>query len=121
MSGPESLRRQDRIRRRVDYQRCYRKGHRLYGSLLTVHAIRSTEGGPRLGTTAMRKVGPAVVRQRLRRRTKEIFRRWPGRASLPAKDIVVHFKPAAAQATFAELRDELQSLLARISARNREN
>ena len=116
----ETFRRDDRIRKRVDYQRCYREGSRHFAPLVTVHVHPSPAGGPRLGITATRRVGGSVVRQRLRRRTREIFRRWEGRADLPEVDIVVHLRPAAAEASFEQLRDQIEKLLRRVGSRERE-
>lgn len=107
----ERLARADRVRRRADYLRCYREGRRLHGALATLHAAPNREGHPRLGVTASRKVGGAAVRQRLRRRVREVYRRWEGRGRLPAADLVVNLKPAAAAAGFEELREELERLL----------
>ena len=107
----ERLGRADRVRRRADYLRCYREGRRLHGALATLHAAPNREGHPRLGVTASRKVGGAAVRQRLRRRVREVYRRWEGRGRLPAADLVVNLKPAAAAAGFEELREELERLL----------
>jgi len=112
--GGQSFGREDRIRKRPDYQRCYREGRRHFAPLVTVHVHSSPTGSPRLGITATRKVGGSVVRQRLRRRTREIYRRWSGRADLPAVDIVVHLRPSAAQSSFDELRGQIEKLLARI-------
>jgi ribonuclease P protein component len=55
-------------------------------------------------------VGGAVVRNRLKRRAREIYRRWNGRRQLPALDIVLHFKTTAREASFEELETELQRL-----------
>ena len=71
--------------------------------------------GPRLGTTVSRKVGGAVTRNRVRRRIKEIYRRWKGREELPALDLVVHAKPQAGGADFTRLSRELESHLRRAS------
>lgn len=49
----------------------------------------------RLGCAVSRKVGGAVVRNRVRRLIKECFRR--SAATLPAIDLVVIAKPNAAQ------------------------
>jgi len=57
--------------------------------------------------TVSRKVGRAVVRVKLKRRFREIYRRWPQRKDLPPLDFVVHAKPSAARATFEELQRDL--------------
>lgn len=56
-------------------------------------------------------MGNSVVRHRLKRWIKETYRRWNGRAALPPLDLIVHLKPAARQASFEELRGEVQRLL----------
>jgi len=48
-----------------------------------------------------------VIRHLMKRRAREIYRCWPGRKGLPAVDLVVHLKPAAATAPFAQLQSEL--------------
>lgn len=63
-----------------------------------------------MGITASRKVGSAVVRVRLKRRIREIYRRWEERASLPALDLIVHLKPEAGKSDFVSLRQELTRL-----------
>jgi ribonuclease P protein component len=62
--------------------------------------------------TATRKIGNAVVRNRLRRRCREVYRRYRRRADLPALDIVVNLKPRAAVADFDETRRQLERQLA---------
>ena len=82
----ERFRRSQTLRRTNDYRRCYADGRR--------------------------KGGNAVARHRLKRWAREIYRRWPERASLPAADLIAHFKPGAAGANFADFRRELERLLA---------
>jgi len=65
----------------------------------------------RLGITASRKVGSSVVRQKVKRRIRELFRRWPGRSALESIDVVVHVKPEAGSARFPLLRLDLERLL----------
>ena len=111
----ERLARGATLRASADYRRCYREGTRRQGSLVTLHVWRRAEpanpSSARLGMTASRKVGNAVVRNRLKRWTREFYRRWPERGSLPGADLVIHFKPAAAQASHAALERELATLL----------
>src|SRR6476660_6874100 len=96
----ERLRPAERLRRRADYLRCYRTGRRRHGSLAILYFVPNQLEGPRLGITASRKVGKAVVRHRLKRRIKEIYRRWPHRSQLPALDLVIHLKPEARESDF---------------------
>lgn len=77
---------------------------------MTLFAAPAPADHPRLGITATRKVGSAVVRNRLKRRVREIYRRWSGRSELPAVDLVVHLKPQAARASFEELESDLTKL-----------
>lgn len=113
--GPgERLPREHTLRRSADYLRCYRRGRRLRGALARVHYAPNEVAHPRLGITASRKVGKAVVRNRLKRRIREIYRRWPERSELPAVDLVVHVEPAAAAGSRRELSGELDALLRRV-------
>jgi len=107
----ERLTSEERLRRRTDYLRCYRTGRRRHGPLAILYFVPNQLGHPRLGITASRKVGKAVVRHRLKRRIKEVYRRWRDRGKLPALDLVVHLKPEAGKSDFPELRSELLRLL----------
>lgn len=107
----ERLRPEDRLRRTQEYRRCYRQGRRRHGKLLSLHHVSNELRRPRFGMTASRRVGGAVVRNRLKRRIREIVRRWPRRQELESRDIVVHLKPEAAEATWAALKEELERLL----------
>lgn len=110
----ERLTRRDRLRQRRDYQRCYRRGRRRSGAHLILYVAENGLGSPRLGTTLSRKVGNSVVRHRIKRRLREIYRRSEVRAVLPAVDIVVHVRPGCGDLDFADLRRELESLLAEV-------
>lgn len=101
----------EKVRRRADYLRCYRTGRRRHGPLATLHFVPNELGHPRLGITASRKVGKAVVRQRLKRRIREVYRRWDRRHALPALDLVMHLKPEAGKSDFRMLQAELLRLL----------
>ncbi len=107
----ERLSRHHRLRQRGDFLRCYRRGGKRRGSLATLHFHPNEQRAPRLGITASRKVGKAVLRHRVKRQVREIFRRFPGRRALPAVDIVVHLWPSVARAEFPALQSELERLL----------
>ena len=110
--GPQGLAPEERLRRRQDYLRAYRTGRRRGGRFATLFYVSNDTGTARLGITASRKVGKSVVRQRLKRRVREIYRRWERRRDLPPFDLVVNLKPTAAEGSFPELRRELERQLA---------
>jgi len=108
-----------RIRSSRDYRRVYRRGWRLHGQFAVFHVRRNDTDHARLGLTAGRRVGGAVARNRLRRRVREHYRQVVGRERLPAVDVVVHLKPAAAAAerrTFYRELDRLFETVARQDA-----
>jgi len=107
----ERLLPRERLRRRADYLRCYRTGRRRHGEVAILYFAPNPLGHPRLGITASRKVGDAVARHRIKRRIKEIYRRWQERTSLPSMDLVVHLKPEARGVEWGALRAETLSLL----------
>lgn len=108
---PERLERRETLRLTEDYRRCYASGRRRGGSYFLLYFLPNEAERPRLGLTASARVGPSVARHRLKRWGRELFRRYPRRAALPAVDCVIHFKPDAARAAFPEFRLEFERLL----------
>jgi ribonuclease P protein component len=75
-------------------------------------------GGPasvsRFGISVKKALGGAVVRNRIRRRIREILRR--NKTEIPSGwDIVIHPRRSVAQAPFAPLEAELVRLLRTIA------
>jgi len=109
----ERLPRAARVRLRTDYLAIQNKGRRVGGTNLMVFALA---GRGRMGITVSRKVGGAVVRNRVKRWIRECYRRsrgdFPGRV-----DFVVVARPAAADAGHAGICRELAGLARRLGAR----
>lgn len=102
---PESFPHRVRIVKSSDYRRLYREGRKVHSERLVLFGRENASGHHRLGLTVSRKVGGAVVRNRVKRLLREIFRR--SAAEIPSHyDILVNAKPACAGAGYAELRDE---------------
>lgn len=73
--------------------------------------LRRQDGGPsRLGVTASRKVGRAVVRNRVKRLVREFFRQYASSIQPPV-DVVVIARPQAAKLKFDEVKRDLASAL----------
>jgi ribonuclease P protein component len=98
------------LRRRADFDRVFRQGRHHSSRLMALRSVAN--GGPltRLAVSASKRVGNAVVRNRVRRRLKEAFRCLPLNEGY---DIVIVPRPEAAKASFGALKEELTLLLKR--------
>lgn len=126
----------NRLRSAEDFRRTVRRGTRAGGELLVLHLITDPErdeeripgldrsvptreaaaSGARIGFVVARSVGPAVTRNRVKRRLRHLIRERLG--SLPGSGVlVIRAQPAAAQASYAELGAEIDRLLERIQAK----
>jgi ribonuclease P protein component len=113
-----------RLRRRQDFAVALRRGpgsvrvarRTLVASLTVVPDPPADRSSALAGFVVSRAVGPAVVRNRVRRRLRHLVRdRLP---ELPASGrLVVRALPPAAEATSSELRADLDDALARAIAR----
>jgi len=63
-----------------------------------------------------RACGPAVTRNRLRRRIREILRRLDDSSALPTGMLLIGARPAATELTFDQLRWEVEALIASLPA-----
>ncbi|WP_081615423.1 ribonuclease P protein component [Nocardioides sp. Iso805N] len=93
-----------------------RQGRRAGSSRLVVHLWQGDGAGPaRVGFVVSKAVGPAVVRNRVKRRLRHLARESLG--ELPgAAVLVVRANPAAAEATYQELGADLDRCLQRVSS-----
>jgi ribonuclease P protein component len=110
-SGPavsEGFSRDDRLRKRREFEECYASGVRVSGRHIQLFLLAA--GGPsartRLGISVPRRVGRAVSRNRVRRRLREIFRRTRGLFGAATVSVVVNARPSAAGASFRDLSED---------------
>lgn len=92
-----------------DYRRVSRRGRRTAGRFAVVSVVSSSETGvPRFGFVITRKVGGAVVRNRVRRRMKAVAHSLIEQG-MPPRDVVVRALPAAVSADWASLHSEIEA------------
>ena len=72
--------------------------------------------GKRYGVTVTKKIGNAVVRNRMKRRFRELLRAALPTEGLPDHDHVLIGREGGIERDFARLREELSAALARASA-----
>jgi ribonuclease P protein component len=106
----------EHIRRRADFEAIYQRGTKVSGRLMTVFVRESTGPRARLGIAATRKIGGAVVRNRAKRLTRELFRSHKPTAAV---DIVVVPRREFLDASYPTLEREFDALLERAARPDR--
>jgi ribonuclease P protein component len=108
-----------RLKRRSDFQRAAR-GRRARMEAFALQSNRRPAPpagqedrlGARVGFTVTKKLGDAVVRNRIRRRLKEALRLAPSLETRPDHDYVVMAQPEALKRRFDLLQADLASAFA---------
>lgn len=95
------------------FRRIYHKGRSVVTPFFVVYCLRSKTGQSRLGVTVSTKLGHAVVRNRARRRLRELYR-LSRPDMLPGYDIILVARSLCAAGDFARMlqlyRDALDKL-----------
>lgn len=106
LSFPKHL----RLLRRSEFRRVYEKGRRRRAPLCSVFYLANGLPHSRLGITVPRAVGKSVLRNRVKRRVREIYR-----LNLPTIpggwDIVLNPGKCVAEIPFSRLQEEILRLL----------
>jgi ribonuclease P protein component len=115
------LKRRYRLRRHGDFQAAT-TGRRLFnGRAVIAFAVPSQETESRVGITVSRALKRSVDRNRARRRLRELARVHLLAADSPLRqvgiryDVVLIARPAALEASSAELRAEVEQAALRLS------
>ena len=112
-SSSEKFPQHVRIVRSVDYQKLYKTGRKVHSADFVLFTRGNALEHHRVGITVSRKIGNAVVRNRVKRLFREIFRRYfrliPGRF-----DIVINAKSGCAKASYAGLQTEFMAAMKKL-------
>ena len=100
------------LRRKGDFDALARGGSTRSSPLLVLRVLRTDGATTRIGLSTPRSLGGAVQRNRVRRRLRALISERYGELGR-GWDLLVIARPAAAQATYTELRDALTNVLRR--------
>lgn len=101
------------IKNNYEFRRMYAKGKSGVSSCLVVYYRPNRRGSNRLGVTVSTKLGHAVVRNRIRRRLREIFRLSQGRMK-QGYDVILVARGRAVQADYWELKRAYEKTLKKL-------
>ena len=108
----ERLEPHERVRRRSDFEHIYEHGAKRHGRFMTMfvlaRGVAEGAGLARFGVAATRKLGGAVIRNRAKRLSRELFRRHKPEAAL---DVVVVPRREFLAADFPSLERDYVVLL----------
>jgi ribonuclease P protein component len=110
------MRRETRLRRSQDFAKVHRRGRSWVNSILVLRALPNGLPLTRVGFSISKRVGKAVIRNRIKRRLREATRALSPR---PGFDVVVIAREPAAGATYLTLHAALRSLLGRAALNER--
>ena len=111
-----------RLKRRADFLRVAGARRKWAAPGLILQVSPQSEPDPafpvRVGFTASRKVGNAVMRNRARRRLKAVAAELVGRHAKPGYDLVLIARTATCDCLFEDLKRDLLQSLKRTKAAN---
>ncbi len=96
-----------------DFRRIYTKGRSAVSPCLVLYCRKNRLGVNRLGLTVGTKTGHAVVRNKIRRRLREIYRVNEARFR-PGYDLVVVARVRAAHTGYHQLESAMLSLAGKL-------
>jgi ribonuclease P protein component len=107
------------LRNSQQFRRVYEQGHKIHTPFFSAFFMRNDAGERRYGITVTRKIGGAVVRNRCKRRLREIVRKHELSPSCPAFDaygfdLVFNAKSELAEADFNRLQESFARVMKRV-------
>ena len=101
------------IKRNSDFHRIYARGKSAVSPCVVVYCRKNRLGTNRFGFTVSKKLGKAVLRNRIRRRLREIVRLNGGRTE-QGYDLILVARGRAAEADYHRLEADVLNCLERL-------
>ena len=108
------------VKENYEFRRIYRKGKSVVSPYMVLYCQKNRQGRTRLGVTVSTKLGKAVVRNRVRRRFRELWR-LNKEDMLPGWDIILVARVRAIDAPYQKLDKVYRKLLHEVGLLQEEN
>jgi ribonuclease P protein component len=101
-----------RIKKNTDYQTVFKKGKQISGRGVILYYSKNSAQDTRVGIIVSKKVGNAVVRNRIKRIIREIFRlNWPDIKS--GYDIIIITRKSIREKSFHDIEKTFIDIMRR--------
>ncbi len=97
-----------RLKTKVDFGAVLQKGEKYVSPKFVVLTLKSTQTYPRLGLIVSKKVGNAIVRNKVKRRFREIFRQLSIQDKMSQRDTIIIARKSASETDFEELTQAVE-------------
>jgi ribonuclease P protein component len=116
-SRAEALPKAKRLAKRREFLHVYETGRKVFSRYCVLFFAANDLPFSRVGVTATKKLGKANVRNRLKRWSREVYRRQrePLGIDQGSLDVVINVKPNAADADFRDYSSDLERALRKIA------
>ena len=98
------------VKENYEFRRIYRKGKSVVSPYMVLYCQKNRQGRTRLGITVSTKLGKAVVRNRVRRRFREIWRLNKD-IMVPGWDIILVARVRAVETPYQKLDKAYRRML----------
>ena len=112
MPGQCKFPRAERLTKKSDYRLVFEHGEKLVGRRFICYMVRREEQGCKLGVAVSRRVGKAVVRNRIKRYVREFYRTHRP-AFVTGVQVVVVARPSCAALDYRACADAMGQLFQR--------
>ncbi|HEY8458831.1 MAG TPA: ribonuclease P protein component [Blastocatellia bacterium] len=111
------------LRNSQQFRRVYEQGHKIHTPFFSAFFLKNDAGERRYGITVTRKIGGAVLRNRCKRRLREVVRKHESShpRSAPCSsscsngfDLVLNVKPELAKADFGRLEESFTRVMKKV-------
>lgn len=106
-----SLPKDAKIKKNREYRKVYSRGKSFVNKFLVLYLAGNLEGKTKVGFSVSKKVGKAVVRNRVKRLIKEAFRLNQDKVKNKGVSLVFVARNRAKEANFSEIEKAMLDLL----------
>lgn len=109
----------EKLRNSRQFRSVYNQGQKFHTPIFTAFTIKNDGATPRVGITVTRKIGNAVVRNRCKRRLREVVRRYFAATStegarMVGYDLVINVKASLIEAEFKQIEEAFARMMMKI-------